>query len=202
MEQPSPRKACDTTEDHGTSNGDIFNDQDAFEIIDSCLRYTTSTPTSNTTVPAGMNMINSVPTDPLVNENHPLNMTTNDLMNGLIDGEQHTNIQNTHEPDPIFAARSTDDTSISTPNPYSETTNAGANIDNISSDILPAGEEILSIDDITYNDIQELDDWLSTGYQKDAIPYSPANKNANRCKRKTTILISYRIYYHIMIRLT
>ena len=197
MEQPSPRKACDTTEDHGTSNGDTFNDQDALEILDSCLRYTSSTPMSNTTAPAGINMITSVPTDPVVNEIHPLNMTTNHLMNGLIDSEQHTNIQTTREPDPLFAASSTDDTSISTPNPYSETTNGDANIDNISSDILPAGEEMLSIADITYNDIQQLDDWLSTGYQTDAIPYSPANKNTNRCKRITTILISYRIYYHI-----
>ena len=196
MEQPSPRKACDASEDLGTLDGDTFNDQDAFEIIDSCLRYTTSTPTSNTTAPAGMDSITSVTTDPLVNEIHPPNMTTNNLMNGLIDVEQHTNIQTTHEPDPLFAARSTDDTSISTPNPYSETINGDANIDNISSDILPAGEAMLSIDDITYNDIQELDDWLSTGYLKDAIPYSPANKNANRCKRITTILISHRIYYY------
>ena len=54
--------------------------------------------------------------------------------------------------------------------------------------------------DITYNDIQEfINQELSTGYQTDAIPYSPANKNANRCKRITTLLISYRTYYHIML---
>ena len=185
MEQTSPRKACDAAEDPCTSNGDNFDDHDVFEIVNDYLTNTTATPSPNTSVPDDINFNTLVPTDPLVDQNHPRNTTIHPFMNGVIDSEQNTNVPATHQPNPLFATRFVDDKSIATPDPFSETANNEADIDNISSDILPSGEEMLNMENITDNDIQEFHNWISSGYQKDAIPFS----SMNRCKRLIIIFV-------------
>ena len=190
MEQTSPRKACDTAEDHCTLNGDTFNENDVLQIVNNDLTITT-TPTSDTMVPAGTNIVTSVTTDPHVNENHPPNMEIDPIMNGLLDSVQNTDVETALEPERSFSTRFSSEKMIATPNPLSEMENNDGNIDNVNSDLFRAGEEMPSIDDFTDNDIQELCNLILPGYQTDAIPFSPEIRNMNRCKSLIIILTSY-----------
>ena len=59
---------------------------------------------------------------------------------------------------------------------------------------------MLNMENITDNDIQEFNNWISSGYQKDAIPFS----SMNRCKRLIIIFVWIKYIgpcFHIHIKI-